>query len=201
VFFCPREYFLGLKINWEHSLDLTAPELPAGCPQNESFCRKDFPDIQNNTLYRSSPKMSQLCLSPIRLGSYWASQSAVVTSPLTPEGNVSYEASKSCVNRINHYSQGSRRTLPYSIPSGQSGPKGHLWAIVKDNRTQQSPNSNAPWKAQGDFWTLWFLGRAVFPQEQQFLQRMAIITALMLGLVNNGELSLENTSSKTHLRT
>lgn len=45
--------------------------------------------MQNNTLYLSGPTMSQLCLSPIRLGSYYTSQTAVVTAPLTPEGSLS----------------------------------------------------------------------------------------------------------------
>lgn len=106
------------------------------------FLYRWFPAVQKHTLYLSGPKMSQQCISPFRLGLYWASQTAMVTVPLTPESKLSCGASKSHVNRNNYYSQRSG-ILPYSTPSRQSGPKGYFGTMTNDSRTHQSQNTGA----------------------------------------------------------
>ena len=112
-FFHPMSAFLGWKIAENLVLSFRALCRQLTVPEWQFLYRR-FPEVQKHILYLSGPNMSQQCISPFRLGLYWASQTSVVTVPLTPQGKLSCQASKSHVSRNNCYSQRSR-ILPYSI--------------------------------------------------------------------------------------
>lgn len=149
--------FTSTFLDWKSAENMVL-SLTALCRQTVlewKFFHRWFPAVQKYTLYLSGPKMSQQCISPFRLGLYWASQTAMVTVPLTPEGKLSCKASKSHVNRNSYYSQRSR-ILPCSTPSRQSGPKGYFGTMMNDGRTHQSQNNRSRWSASCGFWTCGF---------------------------------------------